>query len=104
MVRDLFKYLCKKNLIPANPASELELPRQEKRLPEQALTRSQIQAVLNVPDVLDPLGLRDRAILELFYSSGLRRRELTNLELSDLNHERETIQVLSLIHISEPRD
>ena len=93
VVRDLFKYLCKKNLIPANPASELELPRQEKRLPEQALTRPQIQAVLSVPDVLDPLGLRDRAILELFYSSGLRRRELTNLEITDLNHERETMQV-----------
>ena len=93
VVRDLFKYLTQKNLIPANPASELELPRQEKRLPEQALTRSQIEALLQVPEVLDPLGIRDRAILELFYSSGLRRRELTQLELTDLNQERQTIQV-----------
>lgn len=92
-VRDLFKYFSQQNLILANPASELELPRQEKRLPEQALSLHQVRRVLNIPDILDPLGVRDRAILELFYSSGLRRAELAKLEITDLNQDRQTLQV-----------
>ena len=59
-----------------SPAGELELPRPEKRLPQQALSLSEIDRLLNVPNVADPLGVRDRAILELFYSTGLRRAEL----------------------------
>ena len=92
-LKDYFAWLTKKNLIPANPASELELPRQEKRLPVQALTLSQVKAVLNVPDSTDLLGIRDRAILEVFYSTGLRRGELAKLELTDLNRERQTLQI-----------
>lgn len=92
-MRDLFKHLTKANLIPANPASEIELPRQEKRLPEQALSLHQVRQIFNIPDLLDPLGIRDRAILELFYSSGLRRSELARLELTDLNQDRQVLQV-----------
>jgi integrase/recombinase XerD len=94
VVKDLFKYLVKHNHVPANPASELELPRAEKRLPQQALSLNQIKIVLNLPDVTDPLGIRDRAILELLYSTGIRRTELTNLELTDLNAERQTLQII----------
>jgi integrase/recombinase XerD len=93
-IKDYFAYLTKYNHIPANPASELELPRQEKRLPQQALTLTEIKSVLNVPDISDPLGIRDRTILELFYSTGIRRSELTNLEITDLNQERQILQVL----------
>ena len=92
-IKDLFVYLTKQNRIPANPASELELPRKEKRLPQEALSLEQIQAVLNIPDILDPLGLRDRTILETFYSTGIRRAELTNLEITDLNRDRQTLQI-----------
>ena len=92
-LRDLFKYLSKQNLILANPASELELPRPEKRLPEQALSLNQVRQIFNIPDLLDPLGVRDRTILELFYSSGIRRSELARLELTDLNQERQVLQV-----------
>ena len=92
-LKDYFKYLTRQNLILANPASELELPRQEKRLPEQALTHQQVRQLFNIPDIRDPLGVRDRAILELFYSSGLRRSELAKLELTDLNQDRQTLQV-----------
>ena len=46
-----------------------------------------------MPDVNDPLGIRDRAMLELFYSTGLRRTELCRLELADLNTERRTLHV-----------
>ena len=53
----------------------------------------QVEAVIAVPDIGDPLGLRDRAMLELFYSTGLRRGELAKLEAYDLNRERHTLQV-----------
>ena len=57
--------LCRNDHIPFNPASELELPRTEKRLPEEPLSIRQVEAVLSQPDLADPLGLRDRAILEI---------------------------------------
>ena len=92
-LKDYFAWLTKQNLLTANPASELELPRQEKRLPVEPLSLEQMKAVLNVPDPTDLLGIRDRAILEVFYSAGLRRGELAKLELTDLNRERQTLQI-----------
>ena len=92
-LRDYFKWLCRNDHIPFNPASELELPRPEKRLPEEPLSIRQVEAVLSQPDLADPLGLRDRAILEILYSSGIRRSELTRLQLCDVNAERQTLQV-----------
>lgn len=92
-LKDWFKWLTRQNVLLHNPASELELPRQEKRLPETALTQAQIGQLLAVPDVSDPLGVRDRAMLEVFYSAGLRRSELCHLELSALNPARRTLTV-----------
>ena len=92
-VRDFFRWLCRSDHIPFNPASELEMPRPEKRLPEEPLTISQVETVLSLPDLSDPLGVRDRAMMELFYSCGLRRSELVRLNVTDLNHERHTLQI-----------
>lgn len=92
-LRDFFSWLTRRNVLPANPASEIELPRPEKRLPKEPLGLHQVEAVIAVPDIGDPLGVRDRAMLELFYSAGLRRKELTALELHDLNRERRTLRV-----------
>ena len=92
-LKDWFRWLTKQNVIMHNPASELELPRMEKRLPTAALTLTQVETLLAVPNVADPLGVRDRAMLELFYSTGLRRSELCRLELSDLNTERATLTI-----------
>ena len=85
--------MTKQNVMLHNPASELELPRMEKRLPEAALTLSQTAALLAVPNINDALGMRDRAVLELFYSTGLRRSELCRLEVPDFNAERRTLHV-----------
>jgi hypothetical protein len=90
---DLVARNCKGNHLVANPASELELPRQEKRLPREALGLHQVEAVISIPGISDSLGQRDRAILELFYSAGLRRSELAKLEIHDLNRERRTLQI-----------
>ena len=92
-LKDWFRWMTKQNVILHNPASELELPRMEKRLPTTALTIAQVDMLLAVPNISDPLGVRDRAILELFYSCGLRRTELCRLELTDLNTERRTLTV-----------
>jgi integrase/recombinase XerD len=93
ILKDFFRWITRQNVILHNPASELELPRMEKRLPQEALSPAEVAKLLALPDVADPLGVRDRAMLELFYSTGLRRAELCRLELPDLNTERGTIHV-----------
>jgi len=90
-VRAFFKWLCKQNHLLANPAADLDLPRAEKRLPRHVLTASEAERVLGAPDLSQPMGLRDRAILEAFYSTGMRRMELMGLKLYDLDAERGTV-------------
>jgi integrase/recombinase XerD len=88
-----FQWLTRQNVILHNPASELELPRPEKRLPSHGLTLAEIDRLRTVLDVSDPLGLRDRAILEVFYATGIRRAELGHLEVTDVSAERGTLTV-----------
>ncbi len=92
-VRAFFKWCAKYNHTLYNPAGELEMPKLEKRLPKHVLTAQEADRVLNQANVTDPLGLRDRAILETFYSTGMRRRELSSLRLYDLDVERGTVMV-----------
>jgi len=93
ILKDFFRWLTRQDIILHNPASELELPRPEKRLPQEVLSVAEVQKLLAIPDVNDPLGVRDRAMLELFYSTGIRRTELCRIELPDLNPERQTVHV-----------
>ncbi len=90
---NFFAWLCKQRVLDANPASEIELPRAEKRLPVEALSVAEVEAVLSQPNIADPLGIRDRAALELFYSTGIRRAELVRLEVSDLNREKRLLRI-----------
>lgn len=92
-LRAYFKWLARQNHILYNPASELDMPKMEKRLPRHILTLQEAEAVLNQPNVQDALGLRDRAILEVLYSTGIRRMEVVNLGLYDLDEERGTLMV-----------
>jgi integrase/recombinase XerD len=92
-VRAYFKWLARQNYLLYNPASELELPRLEHRLPKHVLTKSEVEQVLAQPDTSDAMGLRDRAILEVFYSTGMRRSELMGLSLFDLDRERGTVMI-----------
>ena len=92
-IKGWFRWMTRQNILIHNPASELEMPRMEKRLPNEALTSSQLEALLLVPNVADPLGVRDRAMLEVFYSCGLRRAELCKLGVADFNAERGTLHV-----------
>ena len=92
-LKDFFRWITRQNVILHNPASELELPRPERRLPQEVLTLSEVERLLAVPDTNDPLGVRDRALLELFYSTGMRRTELCRLDLADLHTQRRTVHV-----------
>jgi len=82
------KWLARENHILYNPASELELPRQGKRLPRVILSVPEVEAMLAQADVQMPAGVRDRALLELLYSAGLRRTETANLALYDIDFTR----------------
>jgi integrase/recombinase XerD len=68
-----------------NPAAELVLPRRPRRLPRAVLSAGEVERILGRLDTSSPLGLRDRAILETFYSTGLRRRELLSLRVDDVD-------------------
>lgn len=92
-IRAWFKWLARTNHILYNPASELELPRVEKRLPRHILGVKEVEAVMAVPDLATDLGIRDRAILEVLYSTGIRRMELIGLKCHDVDAERGTIMV-----------
>jgi integrase/recombinase XerD len=84
-LRVWFKWMTRQNYILHNPASELELPRLVRTLPKNIPSPKQIEQIMTQPDIREAAGLRDRAMLELLYSSGPRRLELIGLKLSDLN-------------------
>ena len=95
-VRAFFKWAARHNHILYNPASEIDLPRLDHRLPKHVLNPGEVEKILqlcNTNLTTDPtgLGLRDRAILETFYSTGMRRSELMNLKLYDIDPERGTL-------------
>lgn len=92
-IRAWFKWLARENRILSNPASDLELPRPEKRLPALVLSADEAEAVLAMPDTGTALGLRDRAILELLYATAIRRGELVNLKLYDADYARAALIV-----------
>lgn len=78
-VRQFYRYCHGENLILANPAAKLELPKYPKNPPQNIPTPAQVRQLLAVPHLNTPVGLRDRAIMELAYSAGLRRNEIINL-------------------------
>ena len=92
-LRVWFRWMARQRFILHNPASELELPRMEHRLPKTVPTTAEMERVLAQPDVNDALGLRDRALMETLYSTGMRRLELANLKLYDLDTERGTVTI-----------
>lgn len=92
-IKAYFKWLARQGVIDFSPASELEMPRVEQRLPKAILTPSEIQSVLQQADTRDFLGIRDRAIMETLYSTGVRRLELISLQLRDVDMERGALSV-----------
>ncbi len=92
-VAQLFSWLRRQHRIEVNPAADLLMPRPDRRLPEATLSAEEMALLLSTPDISKPLGLRDRSVLEVFYSCGLRRAELISLWLRDVDFERGTVFV-----------
>ncbi len=92
-VRTFFEWLVRNNRILHDPAAGLELPRPGQRLPRAVLSVAEVERIMAVPDLETPLGLRDRAMLELLYATGVRRAELSNLAVFDLDVERRALMV-----------
>ena len=88
-----FAHLCKTNRLPANPAADLDLPRKQRQRLPRGLSREEIAVILAIPDITDPLGIRDRAMLETFYATAIRRSELVNLDVSDLDAQSHTLHI-----------
>lgn len=85
-LKSFFKYLVGENLIRENPVETLETPKIWRKLPH-LISLSQVESLLNQPDEGTTLGLRDKAMLEVLYATGVRVSELISLKLNDLNLE-----------------
>jgi integrase/recombinase XerD len=92
-LKAFFRWLARENHILYNPASDLDLPRIGRRLPRNVMTVAEAEKVLAVPDLSLAMGVRDRAMMEVFYSTGIRRAELVHLNLYDIDRERGVMMV-----------
>jgi len=92
-LRMWFRWMTRQNYILHNPASELELPRLGRSLPKNIFSAAEVERVLTLCEVEEPIGLRDRALLEVLYSTGMRRLELVRLKLYDLSLDRRLILI-----------
>ncbi|HTX00381.1 MAG TPA: tyrosine-type recombinase/integrase [Acidimicrobiales bacterium] len=91
--KGFFAHLAAEGTTPYDLAAGIVLPKAEHRLPEGVLSAEEAEAVLAVPDTTTTLGLRDRAMLEVFYSSAIRRAELIALRVHDVDVARRTLFV-----------
>lgn len=91
-LRSFYKYCLRRNYVPANPVSAIRTPKQEKRLPK-FLTLEDVQKLLSTPDDGSLLGARDRAMLEVLYSTGVRVSELVALDVEDVDLTAEALRV-----------
>jgi integrase/recombinase XerD len=83
-IKSFYKYLVLENQVQNNPTSDLETPKIKRRLPD-ILTIEEVDKLMEQPRVTLPLGLRDRAMLELMYGTGVRVSELLSLQIEDIN-------------------
>ena len=91
-LRRFYRYQVQRGTLDHDPSARLESPRLARRLPG-VLSETQVDALLAAPDVSSALGLRDRAMLELLYASGLRVSELVGLTLNRINLTQSTVRV-----------
>lgn len=85
VVRDFFRWLVKSRLLIFDPTAALPLIFKKRQLPRHVLSEAQVEKLLASPSLSTPIGLRDRAVLSLLYSTGLRRSELSALDLTDVD-------------------
>jgi integrase/recombinase XerD len=92
-LRRLYQYLARERQISSDPSASIEAPRLGRSLPK-SLTEAEVELLLNVPDAETAIGLRDRAMLEVLYATGLRVSELVGLRLEQVNLRQGVVRVL----------
>lgn len=92
-VRGFYGYCLRERLVDQDPAALIESPKQGRPLPK-SLSEADVEALLAAPDVSDPIGLRDRTMLEVLYACGLRVSELVGLTLADVNLRQGVVRVM----------
>jgi len=91
-LRRFYKYFVREGQMQHDPSARVESPRIGRPLPK-SLTESDVESLLNAPDINSPLGLRDRAMLEVLYATGLRVSELIGLTLTQINQRQGVVRV-----------
>ncbi len=91
-LRRLYKYLIREAIIAEDPTSKLKSPRAGRSLPK-SLTEEEVDALLEAPNVEQALGLRDKAMIELLYATGLRVSELVNMTMQEINLNHGVVRV-----------
>ncbi|NLM63182.1 MAG: tyrosine recombinase XerC [Mollicutes bacterium] len=92
-LRSFFKYLLMTRIIDKNPMTLISNPKEDKKLPN-FLHINEIENLLEIPDINTPLGQRNKLILEILYSTGIRVSELVNIKINDINFYDTTIKVM----------
>jgi len=93
VLRSFFRYLVRNDVLLYDPSASLELPKRKGILPRSILSKPEMARLLAAPDATTPLGLRDRAMIEVLYSTGIRNAELRALRLYDVDLERGLLRV-----------
>jgi len=91
--RRFFRYLLREGVISEDPTAHIAMPKIGRALP-QSLTEEEVDSLLAAPNVTDPLGHRDRAMLELLYATGVRVSELINLKMSQMNLNQGVLRII----------
>jgi len=92
-VKGFFRFMSEEEYLVGDPARSIPYPKRPKRLPRSILTAGEVRKILKTPDTRTAMGYRDRAILELLYSTGMRREEVNQLQVSDVDWEEGFVRV-----------
>jgi len=92
-LRRYYAWLVRERARPDDPAQDIEAPRRSQRLPK-SMTEAEVETLLAAPDTTEPIGLRDKAMLELLYASGLRVSELVTLSVAQLSQDMGVVRTL----------
>ena len=90
-IKRFYQYWVREKKLADDPSDRIEAPKLGRSLPH-ALTESEVEALLSAPDTSQPLGIRDRAMLELMYATGVRVSELVSLKLTEVNQRQGVIR------------
>jgi integrase/recombinase XerD len=91
-MRRFYRYALRENLITQDPTLQIESPKLPRSLPK-SLNEQEVEDLLNAPNISDPIGLRDRAMLELLYASGLRVSELVGIRVNEVSTQDGVVRV-----------